>query len=69
MAEPKGIYVVEDCAHSTGATYKAGRREAWVMGGTAASTIKNMTTLGEGGMFTTNNADWKRPSDCIVLSA
>jgi perosamine synthetase len=59
LAKPKGISVVEDCAHSTGATYNG--KQTGGLGDAGAfsfHTIKNMTTLGEGGMFTTNNSDW-----------
>lgn len=56
IAKKYGLAVVEDAAHAVGAEYK-GRK----MGGFADitcfsfSTMKNITTLGEGGMITTNN--------------
>lgn len=56
IAKEHGLAVVEDAAHAVGAEYK-GRK----MGGFADitcfsfSTMKNITTLGEGGMITTNN--------------
>lgn len=59
LAEPKGISIVEDCAHSTGALYNG--KQTGSLGDCGAfsfHTIKNMTTLGEGGMFTTNNSEW-----------
>lgn len=59
IAKPKGIYVVEDCAHVPGAEYKG--RKCGTLGDIGAfsfHTIKNMTTLGEGGMFTTDNDEW-----------
>jgi perosamine synthetase len=59
LAKPRGIAVVEDCAHSIGAEYK--RKQTGALGDIGAfsfHTIKNMTTLGEGGMYTTNNNEW-----------
>lgn len=51
--------VVEDAAHAAGATYK-GRRIGGISDITCFSlgSLKNMTTLGQGGMITTNNDDW-----------
>ena len=63
VAKPRGIYVIEDCAHATGAEYKG--RKCGSLGDIGAfsfHTIKNMTTLGEGGMFTTNNDEWAEAS-------
>ncbi len=59
LAQPQGIGVVEDCAHAPGAGYNG--KKAGNLGDIGAfsfHTIKNMTTLGEGGMFTTNNDEW-----------
>ncbi|MGB8216476.1 MAG: DegT/DnrJ/EryC1/StrS family aminotransferase [Candidatus Methanoperedens sp.] len=56
IAKKHGLAVVEDAAHAVGAEYKGKK-----MGGFADitcfsfSTMKNITTLGEGGMITTNN--------------
>lgn len=56
LAQERGIAVVEDCAHSPGAHYK-GRRAGAIgdIGCFSFHTVKNMTTLGEAGMITTNS--------------
>jgi len=57
LARPRGIRVVEDCAHTAGATYKG--RPAGSLGDIGVFSFhqqKNMTTLGEGGMITTSDA-------------
>jgi perosamine synthetase len=53
------LLVVEDCAHSVGATHK-GRHAGGVgdIGCFSFHAIKNMTTLGEGGMVTTIRDDF-----------
>lgn len=58
IAKRHSLSVVEDAAHATGAEYK-GRRIGTIGHLTCFSfqTQKNMTTLGEGGMITTNHAD------------
>jgi perosamine synthetase len=55
MAERHGLYVVEDAAHAPGAEYK-GRRIGSIAHLTCFSfgSLKNMTTLGQGGMITTH---------------
>lgn len=56
-ARPRRIRMVEDCAHAAGATYKG--RPAGSLGDIGVFSFhqqKNMTTLGEGGMVTTNDA-------------
>jgi dTDP-4-amino-4,6-dideoxygalactose transaminase len=56
LAKPRGIIVVEDAAHAAGAEYKG--RKAGVLGDIGVFSFhqqKNMVTLGEGGMVTTNN--------------
>jgi perosamine synthetase len=56
LAQPRGIRIVEDCAHTAGATYKG--RPAGSLGDIGVFSFhqqKNMTTLGEGGMLTTRD--------------
>ena len=56
LARPRGIVVVEDAAHAAGAEYKG--RKAGGLGDIAVFSFhqqKNMVTLGEGGMVTTNS--------------
>jgi dTDP-4-amino-4,6-dideoxygalactose transaminase len=56
LARPRGICVVEDAAHAAGAEYKG--RKAGVLGDIAVFSFhqqKNMVTLGEGGMITTED--------------
>ncbi len=59
IAKKHSLYVVEDAAHTPGAEYK-GKRVGSIGDITCFSfqTQKNMTTLGEGGMITTNNKDF-----------
>jgi perosamine synthetase len=50
------LFVLEDCAHAHGATYKG--RQAGSIGDVGCfsfHSLKNMVTLGEGGMITTSN--------------
>jgi perosamine synthetase len=56
IAKKHGLYVMEDCAHAHGAKYK-GRQAGSIgdIGCFSFHSLKNMTTLGEGGMITTNN--------------
>lgn len=56
LARPRGIRLVEDCAHAVGATYRG--RPAGSLGDIGVFSFhqqKNMTTLGEGGMVTTSD--------------
>ena len=56
VAKKHGLKVVEDCAHAVGAMYrgkKIGYRSDIAC--FSFSTLKNMSTLGEGGMLVTNN--------------
>jgi dTDP-4-amino-4,6-dideoxygalactose transaminase len=56
LARPRGICVVEDAAHAAGAEYKG--RKAGALGDIAVFSFhqqKNMVTLGEGGMITTED--------------
>lgn len=57
-AKSVGAYIVEDCAHANGASYKG--RSIGNLGDISCFSFgqsKNMTT-GEGGMFVTNNPDF-----------
>jgi perosamine synthetase len=58
LARERGIVVIEDCAHAAGAEYK-GRRSGTLgdIGVFSFHQQKNMVTLGEGGMITTNRGD------------
>jgi dTDP-4-amino-4,6-dideoxygalactose transaminase len=62
LARPRGIKVIEDCAQAHGAKYKG--RSVGSIGDVGAWSFcqdKIMTTGGEGGMVTTNDADvWAR---------
>lgn len=59
IAKRHDLYVMEDCAHAHGATYK-GRMAGSIgdIGCFSFHSLKNMTTLGEGGMITTNNDEF-----------
>lgn len=56
LAQKYNLTVLEDCAHAPGATYK-GKKVGSIgkYGCFSFHTVKNMTTLGEGGMLTTND--------------
>jgi perosamine synthetase len=57
LARPQGITIIEDCAHAPGATYNG--RKTGSLGDIGVFSFhqqKNMTTLGEGGMVTTNDS-------------
>ena len=56
LAKPRGIRIVEDCAHAPGALYKG--RKAGALGDIGVFSFhqqKNMVTLGEGGMVTASD--------------
>ncbi len=56
LAAPRGIRIVEDCAHAVGARYR--ERPAGSLGDIGVFSFhqqKNMITLGEGGMVTTSD--------------
>lgn len=57
LADEHGLWVIEDCAQALGATYK-GRRVGSIghIGTFSFCQDKILTTAGEGGMLTTNNA-------------
>jgi len=58
IAKKHNLYVLEDCAHATGSLYK-GRPAGGIgdIGCFSFHSLKNITTLGEGGMITTNRSD------------
>lgn len=59
IAAARGLRVIEDAAHVTGATYKG--RPAGSLGDAGVFSFhsrKNISTLGEGGMLTTRHAEW-----------
>ncbi|MFH1903209.1 MAG: DegT/DnrJ/EryC1/StrS family aminotransferase, partial [Candidatus Omnitrophota bacterium] len=58
IAKRHNLFVLEDCAHTTGAEYK-GRKAGSIgdIGAFSFHSLKNITTLGEGGMITTNRDD------------
>src|SRR5262249_53514314 len=58
LARPRGILLVDDCAHAAGAAYKG--RRAGALADISVFSFhqqKNMVTLGEGGMATPSRAD------------
>lgn len=60
VAEENNIKLVEDAAHAVGSEY--GHKKIGSFGDITCfsfSTLKNMTTLGEGGMITVNNPEMK----------
>lgn len=59
IARRHGLYVVEDCAHAPGAEYK-GRKAGSIgdIGCFSFHSLKNMSTMGEGGMITFNRDEW-----------
>jgi perosamine synthetase len=59
IAHRHNLYVVEDCAHAPGAEYK-GRKAGSIgdIGCFSFHSLKNMSTLGEGGMITFNRDEW-----------
>jgi len=56
IAKGHGIHVIEDCAHTPGAEYKC-KKVGTIgdMGCFSFHALKNMSTLGEGGMIVTNS--------------
>ncbi len=66
LATKKNLKVVEDCAHSLGAVYKGKKTGTFGdFGCFSFHTVKNITTLGEGGMITTNKKEF---ADLIPLA-
>ena len=64
IAHKYHLIVLEDCAHAPGATYK-GRKAGSIgdFGCFSFHSLKNITTLGEGGMITCNNDRWAEGID------
>ena len=61
LARRHDLKVVEDCAHSMGAEYKGQKTGAiGDIGCFSFHTVKNISTLGEGGMLTTNDTEFAR---------
>src|SRR5690606_23793812 len=59
LAGDHGLRLVEDCAHAQGATYRGqGAGTFGDVGCFSFHAIKNMSTLGEGGMITTRRDDY-----------
>lgn len=61
LAEENDIIVIEDCAHSLGSTYN--KKQSGSMAHISCfsfHSLKNMCTLGEGGMIAFNNDDWAK---------
>ncbi len=66
IARKHKLYVLEDCAHAHNAEYKG--RKAGSIGDAGVfsfHSLKNMTTLGEGGMITTNHDEWAAPVEAL----
>jgi dTDP-4-amino-4,6-dideoxygalactose transaminase len=63
-ARPRGIVVIEDCAHALGAK-RHGRSPGSLgdIGCFSFHASKNITTLGEGGMITVDRDDWAERLD------
>lgn len=59
IADDHGLSVVEDAAHALGSSYR-GRRPGGIgqIGCFSFHASKNISTLGEGGMITTDRTDW-----------
>ena len=59
IARRHNLTVVEDCAHAPGAEYK-GRKAGSIgdIGCFSFHSLKNMSTMGEGGMITFNRDEW-----------
>lgn len=57
IAKPKGIPIIEDCAHSLGSTYKSSHCGSIGIAGCFSFYPTKVITTGEGGMVTTNNLE------------
>lgn len=59
LARAHGLTLLEDCAHALGTRYRG--RHAGTVGDLCCwsfHSLKNMSTLGQGGMITTSRGDW-----------
>lgn len=66
LTRPRGIVVVEDCAHALGASYRGARPGVLAdIGCFSFHSSKIITTLGEGGMITFDRNDWAERVDRI----
>lgn len=60
IAKSHGLLVLEDCAHAHGSKYRERRAGAiGDIGCYSFQSMKNISTLGEGGMITFNNDNWR----------
>lgn len=66
IAEKHNVIVVEDCAHAHGSSINGKISGATAdIGCFSFQSLKNMTTLGEGGMITFNKENWKNTISTI----
>lgn len=66
IAQKHGIPVVDDAAHSLGAAYRDVKCGAWAdLSCFSFQSQKNISTLGEGGMLATNNAEFAERARAI----
>lgn len=64
IAEEHNLVIIEDAAHAAGSEYKGKKIGAKSdIACFSFSTLKNMVTLGEGGMLVTNNQDFAEMAD------
>lgn len=60
IAKAHGVLVLEDCAHAHGSKYRGcGAGALGDIGCYSFQSMKNISTLGEGGMITFNNSIWR----------
>jgi perosamine synthetase len=73
LADAHGLYLVEDCAHATGAAADGRSAGTWGdIGCWSFHSLKNISTLGQGGMMTVRDADLAArlgPMRCIEPDA
>jgi len=65
ICEPRGIPIVEDCAPAIGSAYQGAKIGDGDLCCFSFQSLKNMTTLGEGGMLTTNNDRWAEEASSL----